>query len=91
MADGAGDATRSWSCILPDGGRNYLSKLYNDEWMRANGLLATPGSFVRILRSSSTTTTTARAARCRRGPDHGAASARRSRRSRRYGISQMPV
>ena len=26
--------------ILPDGGRNYLSKLYNDEWMRNNGLLA---------------------------------------------------
>ena len=25
--------------ILPDGGRNYLSKLYNDEWLRANGLL----------------------------------------------------
>ena len=25
--------------IFPDGGRNYLSKLYNDEWMRANGLL----------------------------------------------------
>jgi cystathionine beta-synthase len=27
--------------ILPDTGRNYLSKLYNDEWMRVNGLLAT--------------------------------------------------
>ena len=26
--------------LLPDGGRNYLSKLYNDEWMRVNGLLA---------------------------------------------------
>jgi cystathionine beta-synthase len=25
--------------VLPDGGRNYLSKLYNDEWMRANGML----------------------------------------------------
>ena len=25
--------------IFPDGGRNYLSKLYNDEWMRVNGLL----------------------------------------------------
>jgi cystathionine beta-synthase len=25
--------------LLPDGGRNYLSKLYNDEWMRKNGLL----------------------------------------------------
>ena len=34
--------------LLPDGGRNYLSKLYNDEWMRANGLLATTGAVVRI-------------------------------------------
>ncbi len=25
--------------IFPDGGRNYLSKLYNDEWLRNNGLL----------------------------------------------------
>ncbi len=34
--------------ILPDGGRNYLSKLYNDEWMRANGLLASAGAVVSI-------------------------------------------
>jgi cystathionine beta-synthase len=34
--------------ILPDGGRNYLSKLYNDEWMRANGLLPTPGAVVSV-------------------------------------------
>jgi cystathionine beta-synthase len=34
--------------ILPDGGRNYLSKLYNDEWMRANGLLATTGATARV-------------------------------------------
>ncbi|MEW5990521.1 MAG: cystathionine beta-synthase [Chloroflexota bacterium] len=34
--------------ILPDGGRSYLSKLYNDEWMRANGLLATTGAVVRV-------------------------------------------
>jgi cystathionine beta-synthase len=25
--------------LLPDGGRNYLSKLYDDEWMRKSGLL----------------------------------------------------
>jgi cystathionine beta-synthase len=25
--------------LFPDGGRNYLSKLYNDEWMRQHGLL----------------------------------------------------
>jgi len=34
--------------LLADGGRNYLSKLYNDEWMRANGLLAGPGAVVRL-------------------------------------------
>jgi cystathionine beta-synthase len=34
--------------ILPDGGRNYMSKLYNDEWMRANGMLDTAGAVVRV-------------------------------------------
>jgi cystathionine beta-synthase len=34
--------------LLPDGGRNYLSKLYTDEWMRNNGLLPTTGSTTRI-------------------------------------------
>jgi cystathionine beta-synthase len=34
--------------LLPDSGRNYLSKIYNDEWMRANGLMATTGAIVRV-------------------------------------------
>ncbi len=34
--------------LLPDGGRSYISKLYNDEWMRSNGLLATTGAIVRV-------------------------------------------
>ena len=34
--------------LLPDTGRNYLSKLYNDEWMRANGLVATTGASTRV-------------------------------------------
>jgi cystathionine beta-synthase len=34
--------------IFPDSGRNYLSKLYNDEWLRANGLLTTTGAVVRV-------------------------------------------
>jgi cystathionine beta-synthase len=47
MADGAGrDAVMV--VIMPDGGRSYLSKLYNDEWMRVNGLLATVGAVVRV-------------------------------------------
>ncbi|MFO0838420.1 MAG: cystathionine beta-synthase [Phycisphaerae bacterium] len=38
--------------ILPDSGRNYLSKCYNDDWMRANGLLeeqAQPGTAGEVL------------------------------------------
>jgi cystathionine beta-synthase len=34
--------------MLPDGGRNYLSKLYNDEWMRINGLLGPRVPRVRV-------------------------------------------
>jgi cystathionine beta-synthase len=34
--------------LLPDGGRSYLSKLYNDEWMRVNGLLASAGAAARV-------------------------------------------
>jgi cystathionine beta-synthase len=34
--------------IFPDGGRNYLSKLYNDEWMRVNGLLSSAGGVIRV-------------------------------------------
>jgi cystathionine beta-synthase len=34
--------------LLPDSGRSYLSKIYNDEWLRANGLLATTGAAIRV-------------------------------------------
>ncbi len=34
--------------LLPDSGRNYLSKVYNDEWLRVNGLLATTGAVARV-------------------------------------------
>ncbi len=34
--------------MFPDGGRNYLSKLYNDEWMRINGLMGTAGETSRV-------------------------------------------
>ncbi len=44
--DGGADAVVV--VLLPDGGRNYLSKLYNDEWMRVNGLMATTGAATRI-------------------------------------------
>jgi cystathionine beta-synthase len=46
--EGAAAKDKILVVIFPDGGRNYLSKLYNDEWMRANGLLTTTGAVVRI-------------------------------------------
>ncbi len=46
--DPAGAPDRVVVVILPDGGRSYLSKLYNDEWMRANGLLDRPGAVSRV-------------------------------------------
>jgi cystathionine beta-synthase len=36
-AEGGADAVVVM--LVPDSGRNYLSKLYDDEWMRKNGLL----------------------------------------------------
>jgi cystathionine beta-synthase len=37
--DPAGAPERVLVVLLPDTGRSYLSKLYNDEWMRVNALL----------------------------------------------------
>ena len=34
--------------LLPDSGRSYLSKVYNDEWMRLNGFLPTAGAVARV-------------------------------------------
>jgi cystathionine beta-synthase len=76
--------------ILPDGGRNYLSKLYNDEWMRANGLLATAGAVVRVSRLLADR---------RHGPELPDVVLARTtdrvgdaiERLQQYGISQLPV
>ena len=76
--------------ILPDGGRNYLSKLYNDEWMRANGLLATAGAVVRIrevLEDRHHGEQIPDLVLARTTEKVGAAI----RRLEDYGISQMPV
>jgi cystathionine beta-synthase len=35
--------------LLPDSGRSYLSKIFNDEWMASNGFLDRTGSAARIL------------------------------------------
>ncbi len=34
--------------ILPDGGRNYLSKLYNEEWLQEHGMLDRPTGVARV-------------------------------------------
>ena len=34
--------------ILPDSGRSYISKLYNDSWMLSHGFLDRPGTSARI-------------------------------------------
>ena len=39
VAQRANDADALVVCVLPDTGERYLSKLYNDEWMRENRLV----------------------------------------------------
>ena len=76
--------------LLPDGGRNYLSKLYNDEWMRVNGLLATTGAVTRVAELL---------AGRHHEPDRPAVVLARTTETvghaietlQEYGISQMPV
>jgi cystathionine beta-synthase len=49
LVDAGEGAGKVMVVVFPDGGRNYLSKLYNDEWMRANGLLGSPTSTSRVV------------------------------------------
>ena len=76
--------------VFPDGGRNYMSKLYNDEWMRANGMLDSAGAVIHVgdlLRQRH------------QGSELPALVVARTTQSvgdaieqlQRYGISQMPV
>ena len=45
----AGEASGKMIVVMfSDGGRNYLSKLYNDEWMRVNGLLGSSTGQARV-------------------------------------------
>jgi cystathionine beta-synthase len=34
--------------ILPDGGRSYLSKVYNDSWLQQHGMLERPGATLSV-------------------------------------------
>lgn len=73
--------------LLPDGGRGYLGKIFNDRWMRSYGFLpAEEGSTVRDLLGSKSGEL----------PDlihvHPSDNIRHTiDKMRRYGISQMPV
>jgi cystathionine beta-synthase len=76
--------------LLPDGGRSYLSKLYDDEWMRKSGLLGWESGSARVGAMLS-------------GGHHGPevpsvvlarttdTVAQAIETLERYGISQMPV
>ncbi|MEA2606954.1 MAG: cystathionine beta-synthase [Chloroflexota bacterium] len=76
--------------LLPDSGRSYLSKVYNDEWMRVNGLLPTTGGLTRVAELLA-----------HRHPEEGRPAVVVARTTERvgaaiatlqeYGISQMPV
>jgi len=33
------DETKTLVVILPDSGTRYLSKIYNDDWMKRNGFI----------------------------------------------------
>ncbi len=76
--------------LLPDSGRNYLSKVYNDEWMRANGLMATTGAATRIaaLLADRHHATDRPTSSWRARPS---ASATAIATLQAYGISQLPV
>ncbi len=76
--------------ILPDGGRGYLSKIYNDTWMRENGFYEAPAqptladviAFRRSLTGDLPMVVGVQ-------PDEPVASA--IERFHKYGISQLPV
>ena len=77
--------------ILPDGGRNYLSKLYNDEWMRANGLLAATGAATRVEELLARPAPRPSRSPTSSSPGRPTASATAIELLQEYGISQMPV
>ena len=73
--------------LLPDGGRGYLTKIFNDQWMASYGFLAAHGeaTVVDVLRAKSGTL-----------PDlvhtHPSETVRDAVEIlREYGVSQMPV
>lgn len=75
--------------LLPDGGRGYLSKIFNDEWMARYGFLGSPGD-------QGATVADVLAGKSGRLPDlvhvHPTETVREAIDvMREYGISQLPV
>lgn len=71
--------------ILPDSGSRYLSKIFNDDWMRDNRLLDWPlseGRVEDILHAKGTTLVTAH-------PDDAKSAV--IERMKQYSVSQLPV
>ncbi|WP_448222921.1 cystathionine beta-synthase [Gordonia iterans] len=78
--------------LLPDGGRGYLSKIFNDEWMSSYGFLRTP------LEGEKPESTVGEVLRGKTGalPDLVHTHPQETLRDaieilREYGVSQMPV
>jgi cystathionine beta-synthase len=75
--------------LIPDTGRNYLSKIYNEEWMRANG-------FLEQFPAHSVGEVVSQRANENRLPPFVGVQARDTVRAaidtmQQYGISQLPV
>ena len=68
--------------ILPDSGSRYLSKVFNDDWMRENGMLEEPETMVKDFFNSSQKVVTCQ-------PNLLAKDC--IAMFREHGISQMPV
>ena len=74
--------------LLPDGGRNYLSKLYNDEWMRVERPARRRPARSSASPSCCPAGTTSRSGRRSSSPGRRSGSATRSRRSRSTGSAR---
>ncbi len=76
--------------LLPDGGRGYLSKIYDDTWMRENGFYEAPArpTLADVLRFRRTLSDELPMV-VGVGPEESIASA--IDKFHRYGISQLPV
>jgi len=73
--------------FLADTGRNYLSKIFSDEWMRENGFISTPAEFARVIDVLVKKPDAAEIYSVK--PEHSALQA--VKMMRKYSISQVPV